>query len=199
MEVEHELPKTVTASKHSAHDENHQDELDRLTEDQTRLQAAFDATNSGSGGILLRLEALSRLSDTNSTLWAAQVMLSLLFMCVEILPVLMKLLLNFSPPSTYDRLTAMRDSADLDVEGLQQQARRTVEQAEAELLVLAEKERVDRQRDAVLARRRSCSPAGRIRRSLDVGRHGGGLGVRLDGHADRFLGSVTGWLPGRSR
>ena len=134
--------------------ETHQAELDRLTEDQTRLQAAFDATNGGSGGILLRLEALSRLSDTNGTLWAAQVMLSLLFMCVEILPVLMKLLLNFSPPSTYDRLAAMRDSADLDVEGLQQQARRTVEQAQNELLVLAEKERVDRQKDAVLARRR---------------------------------------------
>ena len=81
-------------------------------------------------------------------------MLSLLFMCVEILPVLMKLLLNFSPPSTYDRLAALRDSADLDVEGLQQQARRTVEQAQNELLVLAEKERVDRQKDAVLARRR---------------------------------------------
>jgi hypothetical protein len=35
------------------------------------------------------------------------------------------------------------------------QARRTVEEAEAELLVLAEKERVDRQRDQVLARRRA--------------------------------------------
>jgi hypothetical protein len=132
----------------------HETELARLTEQQTQLQAAFDATNADNGGILIRLEALSRLSDTNATLWAAQVMLSLLFMCIEILPVLMKLLLNFSPPSTYDRLAALRDDADLDVEKLQQDARRTVEQAQAELLVLAEKERVDRQKDAVLARRR---------------------------------------------
>jgi hypothetical protein len=82
-------------------------------------------------------------------------MLSLLFMCIELLPVLMKLLLNFSPPSAYDRLAALRDRADLDGEEIKMQARRTVEEAEAELLVLAEKERVDRQRDQVLARRRA--------------------------------------------
>jgi hypothetical protein len=132
----------------------HEAELARLTEQQTELQAAFDATNSDNDGILIRLEALSRLSDMNATMWAAQLMLSLLFMSVEILPVLMKLLLNFSPPSTYDRLAALRDDADLDIETLQQDARRRVEQAQSELLVLAEKERVDRQKDAVLERRR---------------------------------------------
>src|SRR5688572_10201555 len=135
--------------------ETHQAELTRLTEQQTELQQAFDATNNNSGGLLLRLEALSRLSDTNATLWAAQMMLSLLFMCVEVLPVLMKLLLNSSPPTTYDRLAALRDRADIDGEEIKMQARRTVEEAEAELLVLAEKERVDRQRDQVLARRRA--------------------------------------------
>jgi hypothetical protein len=135
--------------------EMHQAELTRLTGQRTELQQAFDATNADSGGILLRLEALGRLGDTNSTLWAAQVMLSLLFMCVEVLPVLMKLLLNFSPPTAYDRLAALRDDADLDGEGIKLRARRTVEEAEAELLVLAEKERVDRQRDQVLARRRA--------------------------------------------
>ena len=132
-----------------------QAELTRLTEQRTELQAAFDATNEDSGGLLLRLEALSRLSDTNSLLWAAQTMLSLLFMCIEVLPVLMKLLLNFSPPTAYDRLAALRDRADLEGEEIKLQARRTVEEAEAELLVLAEKERVDRQRDQVLARRRA--------------------------------------------
>jgi hypothetical protein len=58
-------------------------------------------------------------------------MLSLLFMSIQTLPVLMKLLLNFSPPSTYERLAALRDDADLDVEELQQEARRTVEEANA--------------------------------------------------------------------
>jgi Domain of unknown function (DUF4407) len=135
--------------------ETHQAELTRLTEQRTELQTAFDTTNADNDGLLIRLEALGRLSDTSATLWAAQAMLSLLFMCVEVMPVLMKLMLNFSPPTAYDRLAALRDRADLDGEEIKMQARRTVEEAEAELLVLAEKERVDRQRDQVLARRRA--------------------------------------------
>ena len=134
-------------------------QLTRLTAELDRLQAAFDAENEGSGGILARLEALDRLGDRNGTLAAAQFMLSLLFMCVEILPVLMKLLLNFSPPSAYDRLVALRDSGDIDIEALQQGSRREVAQAKEELLVLAEKERLDRQKEAILARRRPAPAA----------------------------------------
>jgi hypothetical protein len=133
-----------------------QAELARLTAEQDRLQAAFDAENEGSGGILLRLEALDRLGDKNATLAAAQFMLSLLFMCVEILPVLMKLLLNFSPPSAYDRLAALRDAGDVEIEELAQESRKTVAMAKEELLVMAEKERVDRQKEAILARRRAA-------------------------------------------
>jgi hypothetical protein len=131
-------------------------ELTRLTTEQDRLQAAFDVTNEGSGGILLRLEALDRLGDKNATLATAQFMLSLLFMCVEILPVLMKLLLNFSPPTAYDRLAALRDAGDVEIEELAQESRRTVAVAKEELLVMAEKERVDRQKEAIVARRRAA-------------------------------------------
>ncbi|WP_448627660.1 DUF4407 domain-containing protein [Geodermatophilus sp. URMC 64] len=138
-----------------------QAELARLTDDQTRLQEAFDATNADNGGILIRLQALSRLSDTNATLGAAHWMLSLLFICIELLPVLMKMLLNFAPKSTYDKLAELRDDGDLEVETLQQASRREVEQAQQELLVMAEKERVDRQKEAVLARRRARLEAAR--------------------------------------
>jgi hypothetical protein len=131
-------------------------ELTRLTAEQDRLQAAFDGTNEGSGGLLMRLEALDRLGDENGTLAAAQFMLSLLFMSVEILPVLMKLLLNFSPPSAYDRLAALRDTGDVEIEELAQESRKTVAMAKEELLVMAEKERVDRQKEAILARRRAA-------------------------------------------
>ncbi len=134
-------------------------QLERLTAEQDRLQAQFDATNSGSGGILLRLEALDRLSDSNTTLWAAKTMLSLLFLSVEMLPVLVKLLLNFGPPSAYDRLAALRDDGDVEVEELQKQSRLEIAQAQEELLVMAEKERVDRQKEAVLARRRATVAA----------------------------------------
>jgi hypothetical protein len=128
----------------------------RLTAEQDRLQAAFDTTNEGSGGILMRLEALDRLGNENGTLAAAQFMLSLLFMSVEILPVLMKLLLNFSPPSAYDRLAELRDTGDVQIEELAQESRLTVAKAKEELLVMAEQERVDRQKQAVIARRRAA-------------------------------------------
>ena len=130
--------------------------LARLTAEQDRLQAAFDTTNEGSGGILMRLEALDRLGNENGTLAAAQFMLSLLFMSVEILPVLMKLLLNFSPPTAYDRLAALRDTGDVEIEELAQESRLTVAKAKEELLVMAEQERVDRQKQAVIARRRAA-------------------------------------------
>ena len=132
-----------------------QAEVARLTADQRKLQAAFDATNSDNTGILIRLQALGRLSDTNSTLWFAHFMLSLLFICIELLPVFMKTLLNFGPATAYDKLAEIRDDGDISVETMQQQARREVERAQQELLVLAEKERVDRQKEAVLARRRA--------------------------------------------
>ena len=101
-------------------------ELTRLTAAQDRLQASFDATNEGAGGLLMRLEALDRLGDRNGTLAAAQFMLSLLFMSVELLPVLMKMLLNFSPPTGYDRLAALRDTGDVEIEELAQESRKTV-------------------------------------------------------------------------
>src|SRR3954467_15506482 len=135
--------------------ETDQAELARLTADQTRLQQAFDATNADNSGILIRLQALGRLSDSNSTLGFAHFMLSLLFICIELLPVFMKTLLNFSPATAYDKLAEIRDDGDISVETMQQQARREVERAQQELLVLAEKERVDRQKEAVLARRRA--------------------------------------------
>ena len=125
-----------------------------LTAEQQRLQAAFDATNENDGGILIRLEALSRLSDKSATLGAAHTMLSLLFMCIELLPVMMKVLLNFGPPSAYDKLTDLRDRSDLEIEELQQDARREIEEAQVELLVMAERDRVERQKELLRARRR---------------------------------------------
>jgi hypothetical protein len=142
--------------------------LASLTAEEARLQAAFDATNKNDGGILIRLQALNRLSDTNATLKAAHWMLSLLFMCIELLPVLMKVLLNFGPPSAYDRLAALRERGDLAVEEVQQEARTTIESAQAELYVMAELERVDRQKEAVLARKRAAEARAEEARLAEV-------------------------------
>ena len=134
-----------------------QAELARLTAEKAKLQAAFDATNASNDGILIRLQALSALSDRNATLGAAHWMLSLLFMCIELLPVLMKVLLNFGPATAYDKVTALRDAGDAEIEELEQQGRVTVEKARIELLVIAERERVEKQKEQVLARARAAS------------------------------------------
>jgi hypothetical protein len=140
-------------------------ELERLTAEQVRLQTAFDATVEDADGILARLEALDRLGDRNATLAAAQVMLSLLFMSIEILPVLMKLLLNFGPPSAYDKLAALRDSGDVEIEELQKESRLTVAAAREEMLVMAEQERIDRQKAAIVARREAAEAAAAAERA----------------------------------
>ena len=143
-------------------------ELERLTAEQTRLQTAFDATNEDADGILARLEALDRLGDRNTTLAVAQAMLSLLFMSIEILPVLMKLLLNFGPPSAYDKLTALRDSDDVEIEEMQAESRLTVAAAREEMLVMAERERIDRQKQAIVARREVAEAAAAAERAAAV-------------------------------
>jgi hypothetical protein len=138
-------------------------ELAALTEKQKQLQAAFDATNANNNGILIRLQALTKLSDENATLGLAHQMLSLLFICIELLPVLMKVLLNFGPPTAYDRLTELRDDGDLAVEEIQQEARLTVEKANAELLLLAERERIERRKERILSQRRAAEIEQRAR------------------------------------
>jgi hypothetical protein len=152
----------------SASLESDRAELERLTAEQTRLQTAFDATNEESAGILARLEALDRLGDRNATLAAAQMMLSLLFMSIEILPVLMKLLLNFGPPSAYDKLAALRDSGDVEIEELQKESRLTVAAAREEMLVMAEQERIDRQKQTIIARREAAEAAAAAERAAAV-------------------------------
>jgi Domain of unknown function (DUF4407) len=127
-----------------------------LTAEQDRLQAAFEATNDNADGILIRLQALSRLSDRDSTLQMAHLMLSLLFVCIELLPVLMKVLLNFAPPSAYDQVAALRDHDDVEAMRLQQKVRLGVEQAQAELLLMAESERVETRRQGILARQHAA-------------------------------------------
>jgi hypothetical protein len=139
-----------------------------LSGEESRLQAAFDATNADDTGILIRLQALSRLSDQNATLRMAHWMLSLLFMSIELLPVLMKVLLNFGPRSTYDTLAEIRAEGDIAIEEMQQQARRTVEEVQQELYVMAEKERVDRQKEALEARRRAAQIRAEEARIADI-------------------------------
>lgn len=71
------------------------------------------ALNQNSG-ILAQLSALSAASSHNSTLRFAQVVVTLLFFFIELLPVTVKFLLNLGPPSTYEKVGKLEEEEILD-------------------------------------------------------------------------------------
>jgi hypothetical protein len=76
-------------------------------------------------GILAQLQALGNATKGNSTLQGARWLLFLLFLFVDTMPVLMKLLLNLMPASTYDTILAREEALrvkDAEDERTQQQA-----------------------------------------------------------------------------
>jgi Domain of unknown function (DUF4407) len=122
-----------------------QADLDRLTAARNAEQAAFEAQNQQSTGILARLEAMSRLSDARPLLGTAHLMLFLLFLSVEVLPVLTKVLLNFAEPVAYDTLLKVRDDEEVEAEQIRVDGRRRAQQARADLVVAAETDRMARE------------------------------------------------------
>ena len=60
--------------------------------EENTLLNSFQATNSATNGLLIRLKALDQLSAGNSTLNVARILLFLLFLVIECLPVTVKLL-----------------------------------------------------------------------------------------------------------
>jgi hypothetical protein len=87
-------------------------EYDTALQRRNELQASFFANNQAAHGILIRLEALSQLSDGNFTVTAARFLLFLLFLVIECLPVTVKLL---QEPGLYEEaLQQARDAERRD-------------------------------------------------------------------------------------
>jgi hypothetical protein len=77
------------------------DQLEALVrKNEAQAQGAVDANT----GILAQLQDLSNAGAKNPMLSIAQWVVTLLFFCIEILPVMVKVLLNIGPLSTYETL-----------------------------------------------------------------------------------------------
>jgi Domain of unknown function (DUF4407) len=76
---------------------------------QNELQASFFASNQAARGILIRLEALSELSNGNFTVTAARFLLFVLFLVIECLPVTVKLM---QQPGLYEE--ALRQAREAE-------------------------------------------------------------------------------------
>ncbi|QFY06557.1 DUF4407 domain-containing protein [Nonomuraea phyllanthi] len=85
-------------------------ELERLTGQQTDLRNQFVQENQDSDGLLLRLEALSRVSQDNAALNMARLLLFLFILVIECLPVLVKLMQR---PGSYDKIEEKLDAKRL--------------------------------------------------------------------------------------
>jgi len=78
-----------------------QAQLTAAQAEENSLLNNFQATNSSTNGLLIRLKALDELSAGSSTLQTARILLFLLFLVIEILPVTVKLL---QPQGNYERI-----------------------------------------------------------------------------------------------
>ncbi|WP_103350732.1 DUF4407 domain-containing protein [Amycolatopsis sp. CA-128772] len=83
--------------------------LEERKKERTEAQARLDRGELGSEGLLARLEALDRLTAGNSQMELASLALTLLFLLIEVLPVVVKLLTLVGEPTLYDRLLAKEE------------------------------------------------------------------------------------------
>jgi hypothetical protein len=116
--------------------------------------AAAEAADENSG-LLARLEALSRITDNHPSGEWAHVLLFLLFLAIEVLPVLVKMLAALGPQTLYDRLVEEQDTELADASRRRADEVRKLAEANAETRMALAQQQLDAQvkagREAVAA------------------------------------------------
>ncbi len=82
--------------------------------------------NAGAIGLLSQMSGLSRLGEKEPAIFWAHWLIAALFFMIELLPVLVKVLTSFGPPSLYEQAAAIRKQVDVDrvtAEGFQDRAK----------------------------------------------------------------------------
>lgn len=127
-----------------------QGQVDQLSTAMQHAQATYDARNARNTGLLIRLEALSRLGHDDATLQWAHWMLEALFVSIELLPVLMKTLLNLGKPTAYDQLLELEEQALVEAAEIDRTTRRQLAEAEADSNLAIGRDRIERQQRTAL-------------------------------------------------
>ena len=100
----------------------------QLQTNEAKAQGAVDSNN----GILAQLQDLSTAGAKNPVLSTAQWIVTLLFFCIEILPVAVKFLLNMGPLTTYETLLKNEEDIITDSAKLRRVSKRRDAQREAD-------------------------------------------------------------------
>jgi hypothetical protein len=108
-------------------------------------QAAYESAVDNSAGLLSRLDALFRLGETNALLNFAHIMIALLFICIELLPVIVKVLGNLGGQTAYDRILDVREDGEVSGGAIWAAERSRAIAAEASVQVAVAEDRAARQ------------------------------------------------------
>jgi hypothetical protein len=110
-----------------------QADLARFRDQRKEAEEASNNAEAGNTGLLARLEALGRITDDRPGGGTAHWMLFLLFLSIEVLPVVSKFLASLGPPSVYDRLLG-REDEDIDqADATWSQKQRTLSDQQADV------------------------------------------------------------------
>ncbi|MGD8195277.1 DUF4407 domain-containing protein [Herbiconiux sp. P18] len=108
-------------------------------------QAAYSSAVDNSAGLLSRLSALFRLGEANALLNVAHIMIAALFVCIELLPVIVKVLANLGGPTAYDRLVDVREDGEVSGGAIWASERARAIEVEAGVQVSVAEDRAERQ------------------------------------------------------
>jgi Domain of unknown function (DUF4407) len=143
--------------------ENQYNKLEaQLTNNEKQAQGAVE----GNTGILAQLQDLSTAGAKDPILGAAQWIVTLLFFCIEILPVTVKVLLNIGPLSTYETLLKNEEDIITDQAKLTRVTRRRDAEREADKRIAIDEDM--RRREEDLGKRANKHVAEHMEAILDV-------------------------------
>jgi hypothetical protein len=97
--------------------------------------STFNTQNNNNGGLLIRLQALGEVTDRNSTLNTARWLLFALFVAIDCMPVLIKVMLNLGPENNYDRMLKAEEEKQLKVAASNRALRAAAERMAAETVI----------------------------------------------------------------
>lgn len=108
-----------SASSTIAHDQQQLAAAQQQLQTDQNLQASqtanFLSRNKENTGLLTRLKALDIVTANNTSLEEARWLLFALFVAIDLMPVMLKVLMNWAPPSSYERLLADEEQTQLEV------------------------------------------------------------------------------------
>nr|WP_296777368.1 DUF4407 domain-containing protein [Rhodococcus sp. (in: high G+C Gram-positive bacteria)] len=127
-----------------------QAQVDQLTEQVNSAQDTSRELEAANAGIIARLKALSDVSGNDSTAAMARYAVALLFMCMELLPVIFKIVSNLGSRTAYDKLVDSREASEVERATSAVTLEDDLSRLRRESDLESDKDRIDRQKELTL-------------------------------------------------